>query len=92
MVLVSNKNRGSLSVKSSGLAKQAIKLAEARRLMDEKKVTITDLIGTPTKIGFLTLTIKGYEETPGDYLPNIWILSSKSATYHFTPYNGLVKI
>jgi len=50
--------------------------------------------GEAVKIGFLTLIIKAAVETPGDYLPDAYILENSAGTqlYKFVPHHGLMKI
>ena len=50
-------------------------------------------IGETVKVGFLTLQIKDAVATPGDYLPDYYLLTDKKdRQYKFTPYNGLERI
>lgn len=48
-------------------------------------------IGEQVKVGFLSLRIVDKQATPGDYLPDAYILTNKDATkyYRFVPHNGL---
>ena len=47
-------------------------------------------IGQTVKVGFMVLTVIGFEPTPGDYRPDIYHLqSSKGIKYTFTPHFGL---
>ncbi len=49
-------------------------------------------VGQQVKVGFLVLTVVAAISTPGDGLPDAYILSSKSAFYEFVPHNGLNKL
>lgn len=51
-------------------------------------------VGSTVKVGFVTLTVKAKVATPGDYLPDAYILVNASGTqlYRFVPHNGLEKI
>ena len=63
-----------------------------RGALDSGAILRRELVGKLVKIGFLTLSVSGYEETPGDYLPNKWHLEALSGQkYTFTPYHGLEK-
>jgi hypothetical protein len=47
-------------------------------------------VGQTVKVGFMTLTVKSIELTPGDYRPDVYHLeSSKGVKYSFTPHFGL---
>ncbi len=47
-------------------------------------------VGNEVKVGFLKLTVLAKIATPGDYLPDKYLLeSAKGKRYEFTPYNGL---
>lgn len=48
-------------------------------------------IGEQVKVGFMTLRIVDKQVTPGDYLPDAYILTNKDASkyYRFVPHNGL---
>jgi len=50
-------------------------------------------VGEAVKVGFLTLIVSAKVATPGDYLPDAYVLTDKSATkfYRFVPHNGLVR-
>lgn len=50
--------------------------------------------GQVVKVGFLSLTVKAAIATPGDYLPDAYILANAAGTqlYKFVPHNGLEKI
>lgn len=51
-------------------------------------------VGQPVKVGFLSLVVKAAIATPGDYLPDAYILANQAGTqlYKFVPHNGLEKI
>lgn len=50
-------------------------------------------VGQSVKVGFMTLTVKEIELTPGDYMPDAYILqSAKCVDYRFVPHNGLSRI
>lgn len=50
-------------------------------------------IGQTVKVGFMTLEVLSKEPTPGDYLPDAYILqSAKGKQYRFVPHNGLEAI
>lgn len=49
-------------------------------------------VGNAVKVGFLSLTVVAVVATPGDYKPDAYVLSSKTAFYEFVPHNGLNKI
>lgn len=48
-------------------------------------------VGEAVKVGFLTLIVAAKVATPGDYLPDAYVLTNKGATkfYRFVPHNGL---
>ena len=50
--------------------------------------------GSTVKVGFLNLVVKAAVATPGDYLPDAYILANAAGTqlYKFVPHNGLEKI
>lgn len=49
-------------------------------------------VGNIVKVGFLTLLITGFEATPGDHRPDVYLLqSAKGVSYRFTPHFGLEK-
>ena len=49
--------------------------------------------GAQVKVGFLTLRVIGRMPTPGDGLPDEWLLSNeKGQHYSFQPHLGLTKI
>ncbi len=50
--------------------------------------------GQVVKVGFLSLVVKAAVVTPGDYLPDAYILANQAGTqlYKFIPHNGLEKI
>ncbi len=49
-------------------------------------------IGKQVKVGFLTLTVKAARETPGDYLPDAYLLERNGELYEFVPHNGLTSL
>jgi hypothetical protein len=51
-------------------------------------------VGCPVKVGFLTLFVVSKEPTPGDYMPDAYILRSLDGSkfYRFVPHNGLERI
>lgn len=51
-------------------------------------------VGATVKVGFLSLVVKAAIATPGDYLPDAYILADQAGTqlYRFVPHNGLKKI
>ena len=51
-------------------------------------------IGQTVKIGFMSLVVKAAVATPGDYLPDAYILTNVAGTqlYKFVPHNGVQKI
>lgn len=48
-------------------------------------------VGEAVKVGFLTLIVVAKVPTPGDFLPDAYVLTNKGATkfYRFVPHNGL---
>lgn len=52
------------------------------------------LPGFTVKVGFLSLVVVSREPTPGDYLPDAYILRNAAGdkTYRFVPHNGLERI
>ncbi len=50
--------------------------------------------GQAVKVGFLSLVVVEMVPTPGDGLPDAYILSSmdKRRTYRFVPHNGLERL
>lgn len=47
-------------------------------------------VGNKVKVGFLTLTVLEKVPTPGDWLPDAYVLKNDSGTfYRFVPHNGL---
>ncbi len=49
--------------------------------------------GSQVKIGFLSLKVLNLLPTPGDYKPDIYILTDgKANIYQFTPHYGLEKV
>jgi hypothetical protein len=52
------------------------------------------IVGSTVKVGFLVLVVKAAIATPGDYLPDAYILTNVTGTklYKFVPHNGLESI
>ncbi|MDD5037426.1 MAG: hypothetical protein PHE55_22090 [Methylococcaceae bacterium] len=50
--------------------------------------------GATVKVGFMSLVVKAAIATPGDYLPDAYILTNQAGSqlYKFVPHNGLEKI
>ena len=49
-------------------------------------------VGEMVKVGFLTLQVLGKVPTPGDYMPDAYVLgSAKGGIYRFVPHRGLTK-
>lgn len=49
--------------------------------------------GNMVKVGFMTLKVIEAIPTPGDYLPDKYLLEGKNGKrYYFTPHNGLESI
>jgi len=51
-------------------------------------------VGATVKVGFLSLVVKAAVATPGDYMPDAYILTNQAGTqlYKFVPHNGVEKI
>jgi len=50
-------------------------------------------VGSTVKVGFMSLVVVAKEPTPGDYMPDAYILrSAKGVAYRFVPHNGLERI
>jgi hypothetical protein len=50
-------------------------------------------VGQEVKVGFMTLTVTAKEPTPGDWLPDAYLLVAKNGNqYRFVPHNGLERI
>jgi len=64
-------------------------IKQVRQMIDEGLIKPEETKGITVNVGFMKLTIIGYEETPGDGYPNIWHLAAKGKEYRFTPYYGL---
>jgi len=64
-------------------------IKQLRKMLDGGLISKSELTGFVVGVGFMSLRVVGYEETPGDYLPNKWHLSDGKNNYSFTPYNGL---
>lgn len=65
-----------------------------RKRLDAGELTKADLVGRCVKVGFMTLNVTSYEETPGDWYPNKWHLQSPNGErkYEFTPHNGIRRV
>jgi hypothetical protein len=52
------------------------------------------IVGATVKVGFMNLIVKAAVATPGDYLPDAYILANVQGTqlYKFVPHNGIEKI
>lgn len=50
-------------------------------------------VGESVRVGFLTLIVAAIVPTPGDYLPDAYVLTNQGATrfYRFVPHNGLTR-
>ena len=50
-------------------------------------------VGETVKVGFMSLMVIAKEETPGDYMPDAYLLqSAKGVDYRFVPHNGLTRV
>lgn len=51
-------------------------------------------VGEVVRVGFLSLRITAKEPTPGDFMPDAYILTDRTGTkvYRFVPHNGLERI
>lgn len=49
-------------------------------------------IGSTVKVGFLTLKVISVRATPGDGLPDAYLLERSGKYYEFIPHNGLTAI
>lgn len=51
-------------------------------------------VGQTVKVGFLSLVVKAAVATPGDYLPDAYVLANVAGTqlYKFVPHNGVSKL
>ena len=51
-------------------------------------------VNQTVKVGFMTLVVKAAVATPGDGLPDAYILTNRDGTklYKFVPHNGLTAI
>lgn len=51
-------------------------------------------VGSQVRVGFLSLVVRTALATPGDGLPDAYILSNQAGTqlYKFVPHNGLQKL
>jgi len=50
-------------------------------------------VGEAVKVGFMKLIVVAKVATPGDYLPDAYVLTNSAATafYRFVPHNGLTR-
>ncbi len=49
--------------------------------------------GSAVKVGFMSLVVLAAVPSPGDYLPDQYLLrSAKGQHYAFVPHNGCIKI
>ena len=53
-------------------------------------------VGETVKVGFLTLRVTAKEATPGDYMPDAYLLCGLSEKadrkYRFVPHNGIERL
>lgn len=50
-------------------------------------------VGETVKVGFLSgLVVLAAQPTPGDYMPDAYLLKRGESFYRFVPHNGLQKI
>jgi hypothetical protein len=50
-------------------------------------------VGSIVQVGFLSLKVERLIPTPGDYRPDIYVLSSSTGKlYEFVPHHGLERI
>lgn len=51
-------------------------------------------VGHTVKVGFLSLIVISKEPTPGDWLPDAYLLASHDGNrqYRFVPHNGLERL
>lgn len=51
-------------------------------------------VGEMVRVGFLQLRVTAKEPTPGDYMPDAYLLTDKtgSKVYRFVPHNGLERL
>lgn len=53
-------------------------------------------VGEAVKVGFMTLRVVEKEPTPGDYMPDAYILvglgKNEGRRYRFVPHNGLERM
>lgn len=51
-------------------------------------------VGEMVKVGFMVLRVTGKEPTPGDFMPDAYLLTDKTGTkkYRFVPHNGLERL
>ncbi len=64
--------------------------------MTIKKTKQTWQVGETVKVGFLTLRVTAIELTPGDFLPDAYLLcglgDKADRKYRFVPHNGLERL
>ena len=50
--------------------------------------------GQQVRVGFLTLTVRATIATPGDGMPDVYLLSNAAGTqlYRFVPHHGVEKV
>jgi hypothetical protein len=53
-------------------------------------------VGETVKVGFMSLRVVAKEPTPGDYMPDAYILcglgKNEQRKYRFVPHNGLERL
>ena len=50
-------------------------------------------VGAIVRVGFLNgFKVVEKVATPGDFLPDYYVLTKGTARYEFTPHNGLIRI
>lgn len=51
-------------------------------------------VGSKVKVGFMSLVVLAKEPTPGDYMPDAYLLESLDGQkqYRFVPHNGLERV
>jgi hypothetical protein len=47
--------------------------------------------GQTVKVGFMALTVVAVVATPGNWLPDQYVLTNGRSVYRFIPHNGLTK-
>ena len=60
----------------------------------QAKKTQVWAVGEMVKVGFLQLRITAIELTPGDYMPDAYLLTDKTGNknYRFVPHNGIERL